>query len=185
MVWGNKAASGVDDLAKRLQANDPLLRSLTILRFRRLNDGVSFCRFLRGLPSGSQCVLPAAADAYAGCLTVQDIAQLSTATQDNLVLQELICCSHAISTKAAAMLGRMLQQNRCLKHISIGNSTLGDEVWQWSMAINFLACDYVTAMSCVCIQTQFKRARVRLRDRHAAAVFACCQQHTAIVWWTT
>ncbi|KAF6260206.1 hypothetical protein COO60DRAFT_916077 [Scenedesmus sp. NREL 46B-D3] len=95
MVWGKPAGSGVDDLVKRLQADDPQLKSLTIFRFRRLND--------------------------------VDVAQLSSALQDNTVLQELICCSHAISSEAAARLGAMLQQNRQLQHISIGNSSFGDE----------------------------------------------------------
>jgi hypothetical protein len=56
------------------------------------------------------------------------VAQLSSALQGNTVLQELICCSHAISSAAAAKLGGMLQHNAQLQQISIGNSSFGDEV---------------------------------------------------------
>jgi hypothetical protein len=39
MAWGrNSSQSGIDDLVKRIIDNDQKLRSLTILRFRRLND---------------------------------------------------------------------------------------------------------------------------------------------------
>lgn len=38
MAWGKAPAQGIDDLAKRLVENDEKLQSLTILRFRRLNE---------------------------------------------------------------------------------------------------------------------------------------------------
>lgn len=38
MAWGRGTASGIDDLIKRLIDQDEKLQSLTVLRFRRLND---------------------------------------------------------------------------------------------------------------------------------------------------
>jgi replicative DNA helicase len=38
MAWGRGSQSGIDDLVKRIIDNDEKLQSLTILRFRRLND---------------------------------------------------------------------------------------------------------------------------------------------------
>ena len=36
MAWGVSGSMGVDDLARRLQSNDPQLQSLTIMKNRRL-----------------------------------------------------------------------------------------------------------------------------------------------------
>lgn len=38
MAWGRGPSAGIDDLVQRLNQGDNDLRSLTILRFRRLND---------------------------------------------------------------------------------------------------------------------------------------------------
>jgi hypothetical protein len=97
MAWGRVGtAAGIDDLLKRITENDPKLQSLTILRFRRLNDA--------------------------------DVEALSKALQGNSSLQELTCSSHSISAAASSALGAMLQHNRALKRISIGNSSWGDQV---------------------------------------------------------
>lgn len=40
MVWGAAAQRGVDDLVRRLAANDPGLTSLTLLRGRRFGHDV-------------------------------------------------------------------------------------------------------------------------------------------------
>ncbi|WIA22055.1 hypothetical protein OEZ85_004400 [Tetradesmus obliquus] len=57
MVWGKAAGSGVDDLVKRLQANDPQLKSLTILRFRRLNDEALSALVSAGLPQNKSVLV--------------------------------------------------------------------------------------------------------------------------------
>lgn len=96
MAWGRGSPAEIDDLVKRVADNDAKLQSLTILRFRRLNDS--------------------------------DVEALATALQCNSTLQELNCSSHSITSEASGALGSMLQQNRALKRISIGNSSLGDQV---------------------------------------------------------
>lgn len=57
-----------------------------------------------------------------------DVEALSKALQGNSSLQELTCSSHSISPAASAALGTMLQHNRALRRISIGNSSWGDQV---------------------------------------------------------
>lgn len=96
MAWGRGTSSGIDDLVKRLVDQDEKLKSLTILRFRRLNDS--------------------------------DVEALAKALHDNSILQELNCSSHSLTADASAALGTMLQHNRGLKRISIGNSSWGDQV---------------------------------------------------------
>lgn len=96
MAWGRGAASGIDDLVKRLVDNDEKLQSLTILRFRRLTD--------------------------------EDVEALAKALHTNSILQELNCSSHSVTAAASAALGSMLQHNRGLKRVSIGNSSWGDQV---------------------------------------------------------
>jgi hypothetical protein len=96
MAWGRGTASGIDDLVKRLVDQDEKLKSLTILRFRRLNDS--------------------------------DVEALAKALHNNSILQELNCSSHSLTADASAALGTMLQHNRGLKRISIGNSSWGDQV---------------------------------------------------------
>jgi hypothetical protein len=50
MVWG-AGPRGLDDIVQRLHANDPKLASLTIMRFRRLDEQVRVCAHQRAAPA--------------------------------------------------------------------------------------------------------------------------------------
>jgi hypothetical protein len=70
MAWGRGAASGIDDLLKRLNESDPKMQSLTILKFRRLNDAdvEALAKALRGnsiLSELNLCSHPLSAEAAA------------------------------------------------------------------------------------------------------------------------
>jgi hypothetical protein len=57
-----------------------------------------------------------------------DVAALCRALKGNSVLTELTCSSHPIGVSASAELGAMLRGNSSLQHLSVGNSSWGDEV---------------------------------------------------------
>lgn len=57
-----------------------------------------------------------------------DVEALATALKQNSSCTELICSSHSVSLNGSVHLGRMLQHNKTLQTISIGNSSWGDEV---------------------------------------------------------
>jgi hypothetical protein len=148
MVWGARNA-GIDDLLQRLQANDPKLTSLTLLRQRKLDGlqvGIAFVsRLMLGAqttcepPLQQTCVCSLVAlQTQQGCkhtvrhvhtlLTpVQDVERLCAALSSNTTLTELNITSHAIDPPSAAALARLLQSNTTLHSLSIGTSSFGDE----------------------------------------------------------
>ena len=143
MAWGRSGAgaAGIDEFLTKLRANS--LSSLTLLRFRRLEDQVGGGLCARGAPR-----LPAAAGrANAGrrpppslwaerdplllpicpppLAQTQDVLALCAALQHNTSLSELTISSHTLSTVAARALGAMLAANATLTSVSLGNSAFG------------------------------------------------------------
>lgn len=96
-----------------------------------------------------------------------DVEALSKALQGNSSLQELTCSSHSISPAASAALGAMLQHNRALRRISIGNSSWGDQV----------SVSPWTAASCSLLSTVLPPAGTAAMNKGTAAATRRLLQH--------
>jgi hypothetical protein len=136
MVWGS-AAKGIDEFIDKLRQNNSKLTSLHILRFRRLDDAVRVRSPQPLLFSGISSCMAHKRGAFRKSIetlqwncaaALQGVQSLCSALRENQHLTELTCSSHSISRSAAAAFGDMLATNTSLRTISIGNSTLGDEV---------------------------------------------------------
>ncbi|PNH12768.1 Protein NLRC3 [Tetrabaena socialis] len=152
MVWGQVGTQGIEDLVRRIAANDPKLESLTILRNRRLTheDVVQLCSALgrnthltelyassHKLSAKSAAVLADVLAAQGGSLRSlcvgdssfgdEGVQELSRGVASSSSLTRLDLGNKGVGPDGAAALGRALSAAAPLTHLILnGNPRLGD-----------------------------------------------------------
>lgn len=151
MAWGRAgAASEIDDLLKRISENDPKLQSLTILRFRRLNDAdvEALSKALQGssslqeLTCSSHSISAAASSALGAMLQHnralkrisignsswgdQAAAALAQGLKHNTVLESWDLEHKGLTSAAAGCIVDVLQAHPALQQLSLSRNALGD-----------------------------------------------------------
>eukprot|EP00775_Hariotina_reticulata_P001679 gene1679-2023_t len=152
MAWGKSAGAGIDDLAGKLRCNDERLRSLTILRFRRLNDqdvillseALKQNSVLQELTCSSHPISQAAAARLGAALqqnsTLQRISIGDSTLGDQALASMIDAGLHAnkslvtwdlehkgLTQAAAPSLTRVLTQHPGLQHLNLSRNTISDQ----------------------------------------------------------